>query len=152
MLSLDRKCRVRGGFCPCLIRYRQDNAGNPVWVVLASEIRNATMIHHTFNTQQSMIRDSEHWNHVEPWEVELNDYLGNFSVKLTGTADDPGADDLNFLWEFDDGTVVENDYLNPGGIYPVSVTDTVDYSGPATAVTLTVTDDDGGMCVTTLTF
>ena len=95
---------------------------------------------------------SQHWNHVEPWEVELNDYMGNFSVKLTCSADDPGADDLSFLWEFSDGTIITNDYPNPGGVYPVSITDTVDYSGPATGVTLTVTDDDGGASVTSISF
>ena len=131
---------------------KKDNAGNPVWVVLASENRNATKIHHTFNTQQSMIRDSEHWNHVEPWEVELNDYMGNFSVRLTSSASDPGADDLDFLWEFDDGTVITNSYPNSGGVYPVSITDIVDYSGPASGVTLTVTDDDGGTDTTSISF
>ncbi|UCF08268.1 MAG: PKD domain-containing protein, partial [Thermoplasmata archaeon] len=131
---------------------KKDNAGNPVWVMLTTENRTTTMIHHTFNTQQSKIRNSDHWNHVEPWEVELNDYLGGISVLLTGTAYDPGADDLSFLWEFDDGTVISSDYPNPGGVFPVSITDTVDYSGPATGVTLTVTDDDGGSNYTTIAF
>ena len=113
---------------------------------------NATKIHHTFNTQQSMIRDSSHPNHVEPWEVELNDYLGNVSVSLACTAVDPGADDLELVWEFDDGTVVTSSHPNPGGVYPFGVTESLDYSGPASSVTLTVTDDDNNSGDSTFEF
>jgi len=81
---------------------------------------------------------------VEPWEVELNGYLAGFSVTLEAIAYDPGADDLSFNWEFDDGTIITNDYPNSGGVYPVTVTDTVVYTGPASGVTLTVSDDDLG--------
>jgi hypothetical protein len=124
---------------------KKDNAGNPVWIILTSENGTQTKIHHTFNTQQSKIRDSDHWNHVEPWEVELNEYLEGSEVTLTAIADDPGADDLTFTWDFDDGTLVQNHYLNPGGVFPFSATDNMGYSGPATMVILTVEDDDGGM-------
>ena len=84
--------------------------------------------------------------------MSSNDYMGNFSIRLAGFAGDPGADDLGFLWEFSDGTVITSDYPNPGGVYPVSITDSVDYTGPASGVTLTVTDDDGGTCITSITF
>jgi hypothetical protein len=124
---------------------KKDNAGNPVWVVLTTENGTTTKIHHTFNTQQSKIRNSTHPNHVEPWEVELNGYIANLSVGLTGMATDPGADDLTFIWEFDDGTVISNYYPNPGGVYPVSATDQVDYSGYASKVKVTCMDDDGGV-------
>ena len=124
---------------------KKDNAGNPVWGVLTTENGTSTKIHHTFNTQQSKIRKSEHWNHVEPWEVELNGYLGDMSVGLSAVAYDPGADDLMFTWALDDGTVIQNFHPNPGGTYPVIVTDIVNYSGPATKVTVTCEDDDGGV-------
>lgn len=123
---------------------KKDNAGNPVWIVLTTEDGTTTQIHHTFNTEQSKIKDSDHWNHVEPWEVELNGYLAGLSVTLEAIAYDPGADDLSFNWEFDDGTIITNDYPNSGGVYPVTATDTVVYSGPASGVTLTVSDDDLG--------
>ncbi len=129
---------------------KKDNAGNPVWVILTTENGTSTKIHHTFNTQQSKIRKSQHKNHVEPWEVELNSYLSGLSVTLIGTAFDPGADDLSFSWEFNDGTIIIHDYPNSGGVYPVTVIDTVDYSGAVSEVTLTVTDDDGGVGTKTL--
>jgi uncharacterized repeat protein (TIGR01451 family) len=128
---------------------KKDNAGNPVWIILTSENGTQTKIHHTFNTQQSKIRDSDHWNHVEPWEVELNEYLEGSELKLTAMAYDPGADDLTFTWDFDDGTLEQNHFPNPGGVFPFSATDVVDYSGSATKVTLTCEDDDGGVWVDT---
>jgi hypothetical protein len=128
---------------------KKDNAGNPVWVVLTTENETSTKIHHTFNTQQSKIRKSEHWNHIDPWEVELNGYLGDVSVALSGLAYDPGADDLTFTWAFDDGYVVQHHYPNSGGAYPVNILDSVNYSGSASEVTLTCEDDDGGVWVDT---
>jgi hypothetical protein len=124
---------------------KKDNAGNPVWIILTSEDGTQTKIHHTFNTQQSKIRDSDHPNHVEPWEVELNGYLGNVTVALSAFAMDPGADDLFFTWELDDGTLKQTLYPNPGGIYPFGATDVLDYSGSASKVTVTCEDDDGGV-------
>lgn len=82
--------------------------------------------------------------------MELNSYLSGLSVTLSGTAFDPGADDLSFSWEFNDGTIIIHDYPNSGGVYPVTVIDTINYSGTASEVTLTVTDDDGGVGTKTL--
>jgi uncharacterized repeat protein (TIGR01451 family) len=129
---------------------KKDNAGNPVWIVLTSENGTTTKIHHTFNTEQSKIKKSKHWNHIEPWEVELNKYMPGLKITLDAIAYDPGADDLNCFWEFDDGTTIIHDYPNSGGVYPVNVIDTVDYNGPASSVKLTVTDDDGGVVTETL--
>jgi hypothetical protein len=126
---------------------KKDNAGNPVWIILTSENGTQTRIHHTFNTQQSKIRDSDHWNHIEPWEVELNRYLGDSEVAFSALAFDPGADDLTFTWDFDDGTLEQNHYPNPGGLYPFSATDSLDYSGSAWKLTVTCEDDDGGVWV-----
>jgi hypothetical protein len=124
---------------------KKDNAGNPVWVILTTENETATKIHHTFNTQQSKIKKSKHWNHVDPWEVELNGYLTNMAASFTSSAWDPGADDITFTWAFDDGYVVQHYYPNSAGTFPVSVLDSVNYSGSATNVKLTCEDDDGGM-------
>jgi hypothetical protein len=124
---------------------KKDNAGNPVWVILTKDDGSTTKIHHTFNTQQSKIKKSKHWNHVDPWEVELNGYLGDISASLTSAAYDPGADDITFTWAFDDGYVVQHRYPNSGGTFPVTVLDSVNYQGSATEFKLTCEDDDGGM-------
>lgn len=131
---------------------KKDNAGNPVWIILKTEDGNSTKIHHTFNTQQSMIRDGEHWNHVEPWEVELKDYLSGLSIHLIGTVYDPGADDMLIKWLFTDGTEIEHQYPNYNCTYPVSITEFIDYLGIASGVTLTAADDDGGVGLYTYVF
>jgi hypothetical protein len=49
--------------------------GNPVWIYVKFPNGSIQKIHHTFNVQQSKNRNSNHWNHVEPWEVNLTVHL-----------------------------------------------------------------------------
>jgi PKD repeat protein len=138
---------------------KKDNAGNPVWIILRFENGSEERIHHTFNTQQSMIRDSEHWNHVEPWEVELNDHLIGHPYSIPFKITDPGSDDETLAYDYgsQSGTIIYlNDPLNPDpypspNVKPVNIDDELEliYEGPGT-LTLTVVDDDGGLETATM--
>jgi hypothetical protein len=79
---------------------------NPVWLI--AEFGDGTVCkqHHTFNVQQSIERDSDHWNHVEPWIVPIT--LGasvGMPIKFVASASDPGTDDLIFEWDWGDATM-----------------------------------------------
>lgn len=77
-------------------------------------------------------------------------------VTFEASACDRGSDDLEFTWDFGDGTLEEHIYYNNGispdppmspEINPIGVTDTAKrvYSGTGSyTVVLTVMDDDGG--------
>ena len=149
-----------------------DNAGNPVWLIQrfgSSDCR----AHHTFNTQQSVIRDSDHWNHEEAWVVPLSTApTPGAPIAFAATATDPGSDDVTFRWIWGDSTETVSTYLWDGsaadpdpldspyepygspldltgrtGTVPVVLTDAQSHTY-ATAGTYTVTlglvDDDGG--------
>jgi len=85
-------------------------------------------------------------------------------VTLTATATDPGSDDLEFFWDWNDGTSESFTYFNDGvgpdphpsvgGTFPFTATDVRAHTwgddGDFT-VTVTVTDDDGGQVQVSLT-
>jgi hypothetical protein len=125
--------------------------GNPVWIYIKSQDGSIKKIHHTFNVQQSKKRDSEHWNHVEPWEVDLNSHFIGLPFEITSHITDPGSDDetLTFTYGSQVKTVT---YLNnpptpdpfpSSEVNPVNIMDTTSlvYEGLGT-VTLVVKDDD----------
>jgi hypothetical protein len=152
--------------------YEDDNpisgqlwGANPVWIDLTFEDGSKERIHHTFNVQQSLVRDSEHWVHVEPWYVDLSPWFVGHEVTFEASTYDPGTDDVTFHWEWGDGTVdesflftyrsgnVTDPYPSPydrdQGTYPVNIVrakfyHTYAYEGDF-LVTLTVEDDDKGL-------
>jgi hypothetical protein len=80
------------------------------------------------------------------------------SVTLDATASDPGSDDLTFTWQWDHGPAETRSYYNdgsgpdpqnsPDGAFPFTASDssTWTYGDDCLCiVTLTVTDDDGGV-------
>ncbi len=123
---------------------------NPVWLV-AGVAGNFTVIaHHTFNVVRSEVGNSSHWNHIDPWTVNLTGRLASSRMVITVDAVDDGSDDLTFTWggvvhtTFNDG--LGPDPVNsPWGTFPFIATDRleIDYI-PGMTIDLTVTDDDGG--------
>jgi PKD repeat protein len=133
--------------------------GNPVWIYVKFENGNIKKIHHTFNVQQSKKKDSEHWNHIEPWEVDLNAHLIGCSFEVTYHITDPGSDDENLTFIYGSQNVTVTYLNNPPNpdpfpspeIKPVDINDTANltYEGPGTVV-LQIEDDDGGTNSTTI--
>jgi outer membrane protein assembly factor BamB len=133
--------------------------GNPVWIYIKSQNGSIKKIHHTFNVQQSKKRDSVHWNHVEPWEVDLNGHFIGLPFEITSHITDPGSDDetLTFTYGSQVKTVTYlNNPPNPDPypspeVNPVDIMDTTTlvYEGAGT-VTLVVEDDDKGETETTI--
>jgi outer membrane protein assembly factor BamB len=133
--------------------------GNPVWVCIKSQNGNIKEIHHNFNIQQSKKRDSEHWNHIEPWEVDMNPQFVGFNFEITSHVNDPGSDDETLTYTY--GSHIEtvtylNNPPNPDPypspeVNPVDIIDTTTliYEGPGTVI-LVVNDDDYGLDITTL--
>jgi hypothetical protein len=132
---------------------------NPVWIYLKSENGSIKEIHHTFNVQQSMKRDSEHWNHVEPWEVDLNAHFIGIPFEITTHITDPGSDDIFLSYSYGSQNVTVTYPNNPPNPDPypspeVNPRDIIDsthllFKGPGT-VLLTLTDDDGGTYTSTI--
>jgi hypothetical protein len=133
--------------------------GNPVWIYIKSQNGSIKKIHHTFNVQQSKKRDSEHWNHVEPWEVDLNPQFVGLSFEITSHVTDPGSDDEVLSFTYGSQVKIVTYLNNPPDLDPypspeVNPEDIMDmitlvYEGPGT-IMLVVEDDDGGLGITTL--
>jgi len=125
--------------------------GNPVWIYLKSKDGSIKKIHHTFNVQQSKKRDSEHWNHVEPWEVDLSAYLIGLPFEIISHVTDPGSDDETLTFTYGSQVKIVTYLNNPPNPDPypspkVNAVDIMDmttlvYEGSGT-VTLVVKDDD----------
>jgi outer membrane protein assembly factor BamB len=124
---------------------------NPVWIYIKSANGTTNQIHHTFNVQQSKKRNSDHWNHIEPWEVDLNPHFIGLDFKITSHVTDPGSDDETLTYTYG-SQIVTVDYLNnPPNLDPypspevnpkdIMDTTTLIYEGPRT-ITLVVKDDD----------
>jgi outer membrane protein assembly factor BamB len=125
--------------------------GNPVWIYIKSANGTINQVHHTFNVQQSKKRNSEHWNHVEPWDVELNPHFIGLPFEVTSQVTDPGSDDETLTYTYGSQIVTVDYQNNPPNldpypspdVSPVDIMDTTTliYEGPGT-ITLVVKDDD----------
>jgi len=124
---------------------------NPIWIYIKSANGTINQIHHTFNVQQSKKRNSEHWNHVEPWEVELNSHFIGLGFDITCHVTDPGSDDETITYTYG-SQIVTITYLNeppnpdPFPSPEVNPRDFMDtttliYEGSGTII-LVVKDDD----------
>jgi hypothetical protein len=83
-----------------------------VWLVATFPDGTVCKKHHTFNVQQSIERDSDHWNHIEPWIVPINiGAVAGIPIKFMASATDPGSDDLTFTWDWNDNSINATTYL-----------------------------------------
>jgi hypothetical protein len=138
---------------------KQNNAGNPVWVIMKFPNGSEERIHHTFNTQQSKKRGSDHWNHVDPWEVNIMSLLVGHSFEVSSHVTDPGSDDEILTYNYGSQVKTITNLVNPPNLDPypspeINPRDIMDYTqiiyeGPGT-LDLLVEDDDGGLISTTI--
>ncbi|HTD80895.1 MAG TPA: VWA domain-containing protein, partial [Thermoplasmata archaeon] len=129
----------------------QENGANPAWLILAMPDGTNVTFHHVFN-----VGDPDTYS----WMItDLQRPVIGGSLALVAAIADPGSDDVTIAWDWGDGLAdvrtVFNDgvgpdpYPSPWGP-PVSLTDigAHTYAAAGTyAVSLTVTDDDGGSTV-----
>ncbi|UCG70113.1 MAG: PKD domain-containing protein [Thermoplasmata archaeon] len=156
-LNLTRSCSVIVTYTP---KDPPNIGANPVWIYIKFPNGSIKKVHHNFNVQQSKKRDSDHWNHVEPWEVDLNECLVGWPFEVAVHITDPGSDDEIITCIYDSQNFTAT-YLNdpPDAdpdpspeVNPRDIMDTITmvYEG-AGIVTLIVDDDDGGTMTTNIT-
>jgi uncharacterized repeat protein (TIGR01451 family) len=124
---------------------------NPVWIYIKFPNGSIQKIHHTFNVQQSKERDSNHWNHVEPWEVNLNAHLVGWEFEVDYQVTDPGSDDEILTFSYGSQNVEVTHLCNPPNfdpypspeVHPMNIYGTTKlvYEGLRT-LTLVARDDD----------
>jgi outer membrane protein assembly factor BamB len=124
---------------------------NPVWIYIKSQNGSIKKIHHTFNVQQSKKKDSDHWNHIDPWEVDLSGHFIGLLFKITSHITDPGSDDETLIYAYGSQTITVTYLNNPPNqdpypspeVNPRDIMDTITlvYEGPGT-ITLVVKNDD----------
>lgn len=113
------------------------SGGTPVWVIIDGVKTKIT----TFNTQK---KDPSSYHQTYDFALDGIFTVIGKEITFTGTANDPGEDDLTFDWAFGDGEAFNMLYSWSGSH---TVTDTVKHTYAAAGsydVTLTVTDDDFG--------
>jgi PKD repeat protein len=135
----------------------QLNGATPVWVNISFEDGSFKLLKHNFNVNQP-----KNWE----WKIGINRLLVGQKITFESDAEDHGSDDLEFSWDWCDGSVCEvtlccndgvdpepfydpalNDVRTPGGTCPFSATDVKTHTFTKAgnyAVILTITDDDGG--------
>jgi hypothetical protein len=141
--------------CSATVSYLPEDppniGGNPVWIYIKYPNGSIQKIHHTFNVQQSKKKDSDHWNHVEPWEVDLNAHFLGWEFEVDYHVTDPGSDDeiltfnygsqnseVTYLCNPPNPDLFPSSEVNPRDIYGTA---TMVYKGLGTII-LQVKDDD----------
>jgi hypothetical protein len=129
-----------------------DLGANPVWIYIKFPNGSIQKIHHAFNVQQSKERNSEHWNHLEPWEVDLNLHLIGCAFEVSYHVTDPGSDDENLNCVYASQNVLLTHYNDPPNpdpypspeVKPCDIYETayLIYEGTG-SLSILVEDDDG---------
>jgi len=129
---------------------------SPVWVNVSFEDGGYNLTQHNFN-----VKHPERWE----WILGVNQFFVGHDITFEADATDPGSDDLTFTWNWDDLSpddvaayyndgVGPDPYPSTDGTYPFAASDARTHAFMAADtynVTLTVTDDDGGLTAIVIT-